>query len=247
MDEKKKQALQVALGQIEKQYGKGSVMFLGDEEARSDIEAVSTGSLSLDIALGIGGLPRGRVVEIYGPESSGKSTLALSLSQKLECEVCEEHSRKYLEKKKHYDIEEIYTPFPVHGLDKVMGLEPTRIAIAAFIYGCIGIAVATLMMNYIMIVDWPQNIGGKPSFAYYLNMPAFVPIIFEMTVLFSAHLMVITYFFKSKLFPGQKATNPDVRTTDDKCLMEIESDDDKAISSILKETGATEITVKDMD
>ncbi len=77
MDEQKKQALEVALGQIEKQFGKGSVMFLGEEESRTDIEAVSTGSLSLDIALGIGGLPRGRVVEIYGPESSGKTTLAL--------------------------------------------------------------------------------------------------------------------------------------------------------------------------
>ncbi len=77
MDEQKKQALKVALGQIEKQFGKGSVMFLGDEESRTDIEAVSTGSLSLDIALGIGGLPRGRVAEIYGPESSGKTTLAL--------------------------------------------------------------------------------------------------------------------------------------------------------------------------
>ena len=77
MDEQKKQALKVALGQIEKQFGKGSVMFLGKEESRTDIEAVSTGSLSLDMALGIGGLPRGRVVEIYGPESSGKTTLAL--------------------------------------------------------------------------------------------------------------------------------------------------------------------------
>jgi recombination protein RecA len=77
VDEQKKQALEVALGQIEKQFGKGSVMFLGEEESRTDIEAVSTGSLSLDMALGIGGLPRGRVVEIYGPESSGKTTLAL--------------------------------------------------------------------------------------------------------------------------------------------------------------------------
>ena len=87
MDEQKKQALKVALGQIEKQFGKGSVMFLGEEESRTDIEAVSTGSLSLDIALGIGGLPRGRVVEIYGPESSGKTTLALHViaeMQKLE-------------------------------------------------------------------------------------------------------------------------------------------------------------------
>jgi len=77
VDEQKKQALKVALGQIEKQFGKGSVMFLGDEESRVDIESVSTGSLSLDIALGIGGLPRGRVVEVYGPESSGKTTLTL--------------------------------------------------------------------------------------------------------------------------------------------------------------------------
>jgi recombination protein RecA len=87
VDEQKKQALKVALSQIEKQFGKGSVMFLGEEESRTDIEAVSTGSLSLDIALGIGGLPRGRVVEIYGPESSGKTTLALHViaeMQKLE-------------------------------------------------------------------------------------------------------------------------------------------------------------------
>ncbi len=77
MDDNKKQALKAALAQIDKQFGKGSVMFLGDDEAQADIEAVSTGSLSLDIALGIGGLPRGRVIEIYGPESSGKTTLTL--------------------------------------------------------------------------------------------------------------------------------------------------------------------------
>ena len=77
MDEQKKQALKAALAQIDKQFGKGSVMFLGDEQAHADIEAVSAGSLSLDIALGSGGLPRGRVVEIYGPESSGKTTLTL--------------------------------------------------------------------------------------------------------------------------------------------------------------------------
>ncbi len=77
MDEQKKQALKAALTQIDKQFGKGSVMFLGDEETQADIEAVSTGSLSLDVALGIGGLPRGRVIEIYGPESSGKTTLTL--------------------------------------------------------------------------------------------------------------------------------------------------------------------------
>ena len=77
MDEKKKQALDIALGQIEKQFGKGSIMRMGDGSVVHDISAVSSGSLGLDLALGIGGLPRGRVVEIYGPESSGKTTLAL--------------------------------------------------------------------------------------------------------------------------------------------------------------------------
>src|SRR5687767_12017030 len=77
MEENRKKALVAALGQIEKQFGKGSVMRLGDASATYDIEAVSTGSLGLDIALGVGGLPRGRVIEIYGPESSGKTTLTL--------------------------------------------------------------------------------------------------------------------------------------------------------------------------
>jgi recombination protein RecA len=77
MSDEKKKALAAALGQIEKQFGKGSVMKMGDGSAIRDIDAVSTGSLGLDIALGIGGLPRGRVVEIYGPESSGKTTLTL--------------------------------------------------------------------------------------------------------------------------------------------------------------------------
>ncbi len=77
MDEQKRQALQNALGQIERQFGQGSIMRMGDDNARKDIESVSTGSLGLDIALGIGGLPRGRVIEIYGPESSGKTTLTL--------------------------------------------------------------------------------------------------------------------------------------------------------------------------
>ncbi len=78
MDENRKKALTAALSQIEKQFGKGSVMRLGDEGAVPHIQAISTGSLGLDVALGIGGLPRGRVCEIYGPESSGKTTLTLS-------------------------------------------------------------------------------------------------------------------------------------------------------------------------
>src|SRR5512135_1053122 len=79
MEENRKKALAAALGQIEKQFGKGSVMRLGDANSAYDVEAISTGSLGLDIALGVGGLPRGRVVEIYGPESSGKTTLTLQV------------------------------------------------------------------------------------------------------------------------------------------------------------------------
>jgi recombination protein RecA len=79
MDDNKAKALSAALSQIEKQFGKGSIMRMGDSDIGEDIQAVSTGSLGLDIALGIGGLPRGRVVEIYGPESSGKTTLTLSV------------------------------------------------------------------------------------------------------------------------------------------------------------------------
>ncbi|MDO8263954.1 MAG: recombinase RecA [Gallionella sp.] len=79
MDDNKSKALAAALSQIEKQFGKGSIMRLGESDVAKDIQVVSTGSLGLDIALGVGGLPRGRVIEIYGPESSGKTTLALQV------------------------------------------------------------------------------------------------------------------------------------------------------------------------
>ncbi|MBE7003520.1 MAG: DNA recombination/repair protein RecA, partial [Ruminococcaceae bacterium] len=75
--EEKKRAIETAMQQIERTYGKGAIMRFGDGKAAVNVEAISTGSLALDLALGVGGLPRGRVVEIYGPESSGKTTLAL--------------------------------------------------------------------------------------------------------------------------------------------------------------------------
>ena len=84
MDDKKKQALNIALSQIEKQFGKGSIMRMNEDSIIKDVEAVSTGSLGLDVALGIGGFPRGRVVEIYGPESSGKTTLALHAAAEIQ-------------------------------------------------------------------------------------------------------------------------------------------------------------------
>ena len=149
-------------------------------------------------------------------------------------------------KSERHHIEEIYTPFPVHGLDKAMGLAPTRIAITSFLYGCVGLTVAITMMNFIMIQDWPQDIGGKPSFSYLENMPAFVPIMFELTVFFAAHLMVITFYLRSRMWPFKKAENPDPRTTDDHFLMEIPvHNNEKELSDLLKETGAVEINLID--
>ncbi len=145
-------------------------------------------------------------------------------------------------RKAHHHIEEVYTPFPVHGLDKAMGLAPTRIAIASFMYGVVGLSFSIWMMNYIMIQDWPQDIGGKPSFSYIENMPAFVPIMFELTVFFAAHLMVITFYMRSKLWPFKQAENPDVRTTDDHFFMEVSiHNNEDELASFLKGTGAIEV------
>ncbi|KUO69079.1 MAG: hypothetical protein APF83_07555 [Lutibacter sp. BRH_c52] len=144
----------------------------------------------------------------------------------------------------NYHIEEVYTPFPVHGLDKAMGLKGTRIAITAFMYGCVGLVFSVWMMNYMMIEQWPQDIGGKPSFAFIQNMPAFVPIMFEMTVFFAAHLMVITFYMRSRLWPFKEAENPDPRTTDDMFVMEVivEGNEEELIA-FLEKTGTVEIKV----
>ena len=144
------------------------------------------------------------------------------------------------------EIEEVFSPFPIHGLDKELGLKETRIAIMAFIYGCIGLSLGALMIYFIMIVDWPQNIGGKPNWTFYHNMPAFVPILFECTVMFAAHLMSITYLIRCGLFPGGTSKSPDPRTTDNKFLMVINVDGNLAdVKEMLKKTGASEINEKD--
>ena len=145
----------------------------------------------------------------------------------------------------HHHIEEIFCPFPVHGLDKAMGLAPTRLGICAFIYGLIGLAFATWMMNFMMIEDWPQDIGGKPSFSFIQNMPAFVPIMFELTVFFAAHLMVITFYMRSRIWPFKDAENPDVRTTDDHFLMEVAvgSHNEDELVSFFQNSGAVEVKV----
>ena len=145
-------------------------------------------------------------------------------------------------REKGVEINEVYSPFPIHGLDHALGLKPTRLAITSFIYGCTGLSLALLMMWYMMIQDWPMNIGGKPSFSLMENLPSFIPITFECTVFFAAHLMVITYLIRCKLYPGSSETSPDPRTTDDMFLMEIESHGNEAeVVALLNETGALEV------
>ena len=146
-----------------------------------------------------------------------------------------------------YHIGEVYTPFPVHGLDKAVGEAPTRLAITSFLYGITGLSVAVLMMNFMMVQDWPQDIGGKPSFSFLTNMPSFIPIMFELTVFFAAHLMVITFYMRSKLWPFKKAENPDPRTTDDMFLMEIDATNHNVedLTKFLYDTGAAEIKLID--
>lgn len=147
------------------------------------------------------------------------------------------------------DIKEVYSPFPIHGLDKALGLKETRMAITSFIYGCIGLTFGLTLIYYIMISglykSWPMNIGGKPNWTLYHNLPAFVPVLFELTVMFAAHLMSITYLIRCGLFPGSTEVSPDPRTTDDKFLMEIEAGDNLSeVKEMLSKTGASEINEK---
>ena len=148
-------------------------------------------------------------------------------------------------------VEEVFSPFPIHGIDPIIGVEQTRLGIFAFIYGLIGLTLATVGMRFFMIVDWPMNIGGKPNFSYMENMLSFVPITFEFTVLCAAHGMAITYFIANRTLPGMKAQNPDPRTTDDRFVIELRASQNTKFSaaeleSLVKETGLVEIEQKEI-
>jgi len=148
-------------------------------------------------------------------------------------------------------IAEVFSPFPIHGIDPIIGVKNTRLGIMAFIYGLTGTTLATIGMRYFMIVDWPMNIGGKPNFSYLDNMLAFIPITFEFTVLCAAHGMAITYLLRNKTLPGLPAQNPDPRTTDDKFVMEIRLSDNETytaeeLQEMLKDTGLVELDQKEL-
>lgn len=144
--------------------------------------------------------------------------------------------------KDHLEILDVFTPFPVHGLDPLLGLEESRLHIGGFIYGMLGTLTAFLGMTWIFTKDWPQIYGGKPHW----SVPAFIPITFELTVLFAAIGMVVTFYTINGLAPG--VTNPyiDPRITDDKFCIAFDSKevDPKVAESFLKRTGAAEVNAK---
>ncbi len=146
-------------------------------------------------------------------------------------------------------VNEVFSPMPIHGIDDVIGVRHTRLGIASFLYGLTGLMLATLGMKYFMIDDWMMNIGGKPSFSYLENLPAFIPITFEFTVLCAAHGMAITYLLRNKTLPGMPASNPDPRTTDDMFVMEIRTSENTNYSAdelqaLVKSTSIVELDEK---
>ena len=147
-------------------------------------------------------------------------------------------------------VRDVFSPFPVHGLDPIIGVKRTRLGIVSFMFGMGGLSLALLGMWYFMIQDWPMNIGGKPSFSLYQNLPAFIPVTFEFTVLCAAHGMAITYLIRNKTLPGMPARNPDPRSTDDKFIMEVRSEDNHgldqaAIMELLRGTSVMEINERE--
>ena len=150
---------------------------------------------------------------------------------------------------KGVDIAEVYSPFPIHCIDPIIGIKRTRLAITSFMYAMTGLTRAVSFMWYTMISDWPMNIGGKPSFSLIENLPAFIPVTFEFSVLCAAHGMVITYLLRNGTLPGMPATNPDPRTTDNMFVMEITTDSNsmnaEELETAIKNTGLFELSIKE--
>jgi len=139
---------------------------------------------------------------------------------------------------KKYDIIDIFTPFPVHGIEKVIGMKRSNLAIAAFVFGCVGLTFGLSLTGYTMYYDWPMNIGGKPTWP----IISFIPILFECTVLISALGMVATFLTISKLGPGVQNIIYDTRATADRFVVLIKDGiNGQDIRSTMTKYGAVEI------
>jgi hypothetical protein len=145
-------------------------------------------------------------------------------------------------------IHEVYSPFPVHGIDDVLGYKRSRLPIAAFLFGVLGTTLALTMQFYMMKFDWPMIIGGKDHAAF----PDFVPVAFELTVLLAAFGMVGVFMIASNLKPWGQPRIFDVRITDDKHVMAIDLSvnskiDENQLSDVLKNSGASEVNFKSFE
>ena len=146
-------------------------------------------------------------------------------------------------------VKDVYSPFPIHGIDPIIGIKRTRLAICSFMDAMTGTSLALLGMWYFMIQDWPMNIGGKPSFSLLENVTAFIPVTFEFSVLCGAHGMALTYLLRNGTLPGMPASNPDPRTTDDKFVVEITTDNNSMsadeLEAAIRATDLLELSIKD--
>lgn len=146
-------------------------------------------------------------------------------------------------RKAGYKIHDVYTPFPIHGLDKAMGLRDTSLHTAGFIYGITGTATAVGFITWALTVDWPLNFGGKPFF----SLPAWIPITFELTVLFASIGMVLTFCYLCQLAPFVKKDHFDLRSTDDHFVMALEATDktnEAEAIAFLQSLGAKDVNVQ---
>lgn len=140
-------------------------------------------------------------------------------------------------------IHEVYTPFPVHGLDEALGYKRSRLPRAGFLFGCLGGTLGLSMQAWMLGVDWPMNIGGKPALAWV----DFVPVTFELTVLITALGMVATYLVASEFIPGNEPKIPDPRISSDVFCIAIPAEDaSSSVGSHLRELGA-EVQEKEVE
>ena len=161
-----------------------------------------------------------------------------------------DHEEVYLHAIEHIrhkgiTIYDSLTPFPVHGLDEALGLRDTRLHTAGFMFGATGTTLALTFMSWVMTTNYPIDFGGKP----YWPLPSFIPITFEMTVLFAAWGMTLTYLVRNKLWPGRVPRIFDTRTTDDRFALIFEADklsdlELNEIKSLCTAEGAVEVKDK---
>jgi hypothetical protein len=145
-----------------------------------------------------------------------------------------------------YKLHDVFTPFPIHGLDKAMGLRDTSLHTAGFIYGISGTCTALGFITWALTVDWQLNFGGKP----YSSLPAWIPITFELTVLFASVGMVMTFCYLCQIAPFVKKDHFSLRSTDDTFVMVLESTDktnEREAIGFLESIGAVDVQIQNKE